>query len=55
MAGTAGAVKVGYLTVISCRNISMSSGEALIGIAVEKRTQCELHRVIRYEGKKDSE
>ena len=33
---TGGAVKVGYLTEISCRKSSMSKGEALIGIAVGK-------------------
>jgi hypothetical protein len=32
-AGGAGGVKVGYLVDVSCRNVSMSRGEDLIGIA----------------------
>jgi hypothetical protein len=32
--GCSGGTKVGYLVDVSCRNVSMSSGEDLIGMAL---------------------
>lgn len=41
--GCCGGVNVGYLTVVSCLNVSISSGEDLIGIA--KRHGLDQHCV----------